>query len=95
MKDTIKITVIAAGFKDANKKNVQPRQTLIPRAWKTGPEFPELPPNWCSRLSRMSSTRKKKLFLSLRHEVRHEVRREVPADDLEIPTFMRRQAQKA
>ncbi|HZC65008.1 MAG TPA: cell division protein FtsZ, partial [Candidatus Dormibacteraeota bacterium] len=44
MKDSLKITVIAAGFKEANKKNVQPRQSLIPRVWKTGPEVPELPP---------------------------------------------------
>jgi cell division protein FtsZ len=95
MKDSLKITVIAAGFKEANKKNVQPRQTLIPRAWKTGPEVPELPPEPVQQALPNVIHQEKEIIPEPRHEVRHEVRREVPADDLEIPTFMRRQAQKA
>ncbi len=99
MKDSLKITVIAAGFKEANKKNVQPRQTLIPRAWKTGPEVPELPPEPVQQALPNVIHQEKENIPEVRpeprHEVRHEVRREVPADDLEIPTFMRRQAQKA
>ncbi len=99
MKDSLKITVIAAGFKEANKKNVQPRQTLIPRAWKTGPEVPELPPEPVQQALPNVVHQEKESIPELRpeprHEVRHEVRREMPADDLEIPTFMRRQAQKA
>ncbi len=95
MKDSLKITVIAAGFKEANKKNVQPRQTLIPRAWKTGPEVPELPPEPVQQALPNVIHQEKETVPEPRHEVRHEVRREVPADDLEIPTFMRRQAQKA
>jgi cell division protein FtsZ len=99
MKDSLKITVIAAGFKEANKKNVQPRQTLIPRAWKTGPEVPEVPPEPVQPALPNVVHQEKENIPELRpeprHEVRHEVRREMPADDLEIPTFMRRQAQKA
>jgi cell division protein FtsZ len=99
MKDSLKITVIAAGFKEANKKNVQPRQTLIPRAWKTGPEVPELPPEPVQQALPNVVHQEKETIPEVRpeprHEVRHEVRREMPADDLEIPTFMRRQAQKA
>jgi hypothetical protein len=74
---------------------VQPRQTLIPRAWKTGPEVPELPPEPVQQALPNVIHQEKETVPEPRHEVRHEVRREVPADDLEIPTFMRRQAQKA
>src|SRR5712672_720937 len=87
MKDSLKITVIAAGFKEANKKNVQPRQTLIPRAWKAGrevPEQPDLPPQPHE--------------VNVVHQVQENVRevaREVPSDDLDVPTFLRRHAQKA
>src|SRR5262244_3175046 len=38
MKDTIKITVIAAGFKEANKKNATQRPQFMPRTWKAGRE---------------------------------------------------------
>jgi cell division protein FtsZ len=95
MKDSLKITVIAAGFKEANKKTVQPRQTLTPRTWKTGPEVPELPPEPVQQALPNVIHQEKETVPEPRHEVRHDVRREVPADDLEIPTFMRRQAQKA
>src|SRR5690242_663022 len=81
MKDSVKITVIAAGFKEANKKNVQPKQSFLPKTWKAGREImePMQPAN-------------------VVHQVQQNVRDvspEVPADDLDVPTFLRRQAQKA
>jgi cell division protein FtsZ len=90
MKDSLKITVIAAGFKEANKK-VQNRQSLMTRTWKTGPDVAEQPPavqppplpNVVHQVNENV------------REVGREVSREVPSDDLDVPTFMRRQAQKA
>jgi len=85
MKDAVKITVIAAGFKDAGKKQAQSKQSVLPRTWKAGrenpqqQELPQAPP-------------------SVVHQVAQNVREvspEVPKDDLDVPTFLRRQAQKA
>src|SRR5580765_3861631 len=36
MKDAVKITVIAAGFKEANKKNTMQRPQFMPQTWKAG-----------------------------------------------------------
>jgi hypothetical protein len=85
MKDTVKITVIAAGFKDANKKQVKEKPSFMPKTWKAAPEIaepepPPAPPN---------------VVHQVQQNVR-EVSRETPAvDDLDVPTFLRRQAQKA
>jgi len=87
MKDNVKITVIAAGFKDANKKTVKEKPSFLPKAWKAGPEVSEPvavaalepPPN---------------VVHQVQQNVR-EVTHEIPVDDLDVPTFLRRQAQKA
>src|SRR5258708_21536603 len=34
MKDSVKITVIAAGFREANKKNTHQKPSLLPNTWK-------------------------------------------------------------
>jgi cell division protein FtsZ len=84
MKDTIKITVIAAGFKDANKKNMHQKPSFLPKTWKAGREITEAPVQQASP--------------NIVHQVQQNVREvnhEVPADDLDVPTFLRRQAQKA
>ena len=84
MKDTIKITVIAAGFKDANKKNLHQKPSFLPKTWKAGRDIPEAPMQQPSP--------------NIVHQVQQNVREvnhEVPADDLDVPTFLRRQAQKA
>jgi len=84
MKDSVKITVIAAGFKDANKKNIHQKQSLLPKTWKAGREIAEPP---------MQQT-----LPNVVHQVQQnvlEVSQDVPADDLDVPTFLRRQAQKA
>jgi cell division protein FtsZ len=86
MKDTVKITVIAAGFKDANKKQAQQRPSFLPKTWKAGREVPEPPEQQPQQQA------------SVVHQVQQNVRevaREVPADDLDVPTFLRRHAQKA
>jgi len=86
MKDSVKITVIAAGFKEANKKQVQQKQSFLPKTWKAGREMPEPPMPVQPALPNVV------------HQVQQNVRdvgSEVPADDLDVPTFLRRQAQKA
>jgi cell division protein FtsZ len=80
MKDTVKITVIAAGFKDVNRKQTQQRPSFLPKTWKAGREVPEPPPQPHQA--------------NVVHQVQENVR-EVPADDLDVPTFLRRHAQKA
>jgi len=84
MKDSVKITVIAAGFKDANKKNILQKQSFLPKTWKAGREISEEPVHHATS--------------NVVHQVQQNVREvshEVPADDLDVPTFLRRQAQKA
>src|SRR2546421_740577 len=84
MKDSVKITVIAAGFKDANKKNIHQKPSFLPKTWKAGREMPDAP---------VLQT-----LPNVVHQVQQNVRevsQDVPADDLDVPTFLRRQAQKA
>jgi cell division protein FtsZ len=85
MKDMVKITVIAAGFKETAKKQMPQKQSFLPRTWKAGRDVPEqaelpvTPPNVVNQV---------------KQNVR-EVAPEVSKDDLDVPTFLRRQAQKA
>src|SRR5204863_9115980 len=82
MKDTINSTVIAAGFKEANKKQTLAKPSFLPKAGKAGRDVMEQPPQPANVV----------------HQVQHNVREvgaEVPADDLDVPTFLRRHAQKA
>ena len=84
MKETVNITVIAAGFKEANKKNMHQKASFLPKTWKAGREIAEPP---------MQQT-----LPNVVHQVQQNIREvspEVPADDLDVPTFLRRQAQKA
>jgi cell division protein FtsZ len=87
MKDMVKITVIAAGFKESGKKQITQKPAFLPKTWKAGRDVPtqaELP------VANPSP--------NVVHQVAQNVResqREVPKDDLDVPTFLRRQAQKA
>jgi hypothetical protein len=82
----VKITVIAAGFREVKKGAPHHKPAFLPQTWKAGREAPaqaqislDPPP-------------------SVVHQVAQNVRdvaSEVPADDLDVPTFLRRQAQKA
>src|SRR5437899_2491937 len=97
MKDSVKITVIAAGFKDANKKNIHQKQSFLPKTWKAGREMPDMPvqqdlPNVVHQVQQRGSG-----FVLTNPESNNvrEVSQDVPSDDLDVPTFLRRQAQKA
>ena len=88
MKESVKITVIAAGFREVSRKQ-QARPSYIPKTWKALPEpQPEPQPEPEPQPQ---------------HHVVEEVRRPVPeiiqqessSGDLDVPTFLRRQVQKA
>jgi cell division protein FtsZ len=76
MKESVKITVIAAGFREVGRKQEQ-RPSYLPKTWKAARE-PEPPP----------------AVAEVPRPVK-EVIQETVADDLDVPTFLRRQAQKA
>jgi cell division protein FtsZ len=90
MKDSVKITVIAAGFRETTRKNSQQRPSYMPKSWKTARDAEPV---------------------SQRRPISEEVQAPAPppataarpipevvqesANDLDVPTFLRRQAQKA
>ncbi len=74
MKESVKITVIAAGFREAARKQAHQRTSYLPKTWK--------------------AARERTVVEEVAHNV-GQVIHEVPADDLDVPTFLRRQAQKA
>jgi cell division protein FtsZ len=84
MKDTIKITVIAAGFKDANKKHTHQKPSFLAKTWKAGPEVEE------------QQAAPQHPVPNVVHHVQQQPVREVVqdanSDDLDVPTFLRRQA---
>jgi cell division protein FtsZ len=81
MKESVKITVIAAGFREIAAKKTQTRPSYLPKTWKAGrettiaPEQPNVVQQVAHRVSDMAP--------------------EMVADDLDVPTFLRRQVQKA
>jgi cell division protein FtsZ len=87
MKDAVKITVIAAGFKEAVRKPMAQKPAFLPKTWKAGREVPQQ-----QELPQAPPTP------NIVHQVQQNVRDvapEVQKDDLDVPTFLRRQAQKA
>ena len=98
MKDAVKITVIAAGFKEANKKNTVQRPQFMPQTWRAG-RSEQSPAAMSAAAGATSSsvnreTARQDVVQQVQQNVR-EVAREVPSDDLDVPTFLRRQASKA
>ena len=82
MKESVKITVIAAGFRESARKTVQqPKSSYLPKTWKAGRETaaPEPAAQVEAPPARPAP------------EIIHEVQ----TDDLEVPTFLRRKAQSA
>jgi len=75
MKEQVKITVIAAGFRETGRRQPHQRPSYLPKSWKAARE-------------------ERTLVEQVAHNV-SEVMPEVPLDDLDVPTFLRRQAQKA
>ena len=86
MKESVKITVIAAGFRDvAGTQERSTKPSYLPKTWKASREQPtagNIAPQQTNVVQQVSRNVA-------------EVRNEVPADDLDVPTFLRRQAQKA
>jgi cell division protein FtsZ len=93
MKDSVKITVIAAGFKEANKKNVAKRPEFLPKTWKAGRELPAAAAAAAGAGSASTTTESQTVLHQVQQNIR-ETTHEIPADDLDVPTFLRRQAQK-
>jgi cell division protein FtsZ len=77
MKESVKITVIAAGFREVARKPIQQKPSYLPKTWKAGRD-PQ--PEHIHREIPRPTT---------------EIIQEVQADDLEVPTFLRRKAQSA
>ncbi len=75
MKESVKITVIAAGFREVGQRRPIQRPSYLPKTWKAVREQRNLPAEVARNVT--------------------EVIHDMPADDLDVPTFLRRQAQKA
>ncbi len=73
MKEAVKITVIAAGFREIPRRPVNQKPSYLPKTWKAARE-------------------QRSVVEEVVHNV-SEVIQGVPADDLDVPTFLRRQAQ--
>ena len=89
IKDAVKITVIAAGFREV-KRSAQQRPAFLPKTWKAGREVPLA----ASAAVGMGPGESPNVVHQVQQNV-HEVGHDVPTDDLDVPTFLRRQAQKA
>ena len=80
MKESVKITVIAAGFREVANKKTHTRPSYLPKTWKAErPPEPVQHPDVVAQVARNVT----------------DVIQEVAADDLDVPTFLRRQAAKA
>jgi cell division protein FtsZ len=80
MKEAVKITVIAAGFREtAVRRPSHQRQSFLPKSWKAARDARVASGNVVDEVARNVS----------------DVVQQVAADDLDVPTFLRRQAQKA
>src|SRR5262249_26376497 len=122
MKDSIKITVIAAGFKEAGKKNSAERPAYLPKTWKAGRDentqaaaagagassavqssavaSTAIAPqsNTVAASSVVQQVKENVREVQESRERREPVREAAPApaaDDLDVPTFLRRQVKNA
>jgi cell division protein FtsZ len=84
MKEQVKITVIAAGFREAARRQPHQKPAYLPKTWKAGrDEQPVEQQNVVQESPRPAV-----------NEVVHQ-QDTAAADDLDVPTFLRRAAQKA
>jgi cell division protein FtsZ len=107
MKESVKITVIAAGFREVAGRKTHQKPSYLPKTWKAMREpepaqephinqqmnqqaTPQRPPNVVQQVSRNVSEVVQQVTRNVTEKIN-----EVPADDLDVPTFLRRQAQKA
>jgi cell division protein FtsZ len=84
MKESVKITVIAAGFREVARKGTQQRASYLPKTWKAGRETPVDAP---VQVATPATTVVTKPVPEIIHEAQ--------TDDLEVPTFLRRKVQSA
>src|SRR5271170_3577855 len=85
MKESVKITVIAAGFRDVAGRKSQQKPSYLPKTWKASREQPT-----AGNIAPQQTNVVQQVARNVA-----DVRNEVPVDDLDVPTFLRRQAQKA
>jgi cell division protein FtsZ len=85
MKEQVKITVIAAGFREAARRQPHQKPEFLPKTWKAGREEQAIPeaPQVIQEAPR-----------PVVNEVIHQ-QDTTTGDDLDVPTFLRRAAQKA
>jgi cell division protein FtsZ len=99
MKDEVKITVIAAGFREISKKTLQQKASYMPKAFKAAAGAGSSSSSSSSSMSREAES-------MIRRPMAEESAPPAPArpipevvqesvNDLDVPTFLRRQAQKA
>jgi cell division protein FtsZ len=92
MKESVKITVIAAGFKEAaTRRPGQPKTSFLPKTWKAAREQQQ-------RVAAAGGAGAPVSASSVVADVARNVSgiaHEVAPDDLDVPTFLRRQASKA
>ena len=91
MKDAVKITVIAAGFKDVTKGHAQQRPSYLPKTWKAAREAPAAQPAAAAAVAGAASGAVPEAQRSFNDSLPSEA----TGEDLDVPTFLRRQAQKA
>ena len=108
MKESVKITVIAAGFREIANKKSNARPSYLPKTWKAGrdPQPASVDTESTSNAAPVSPVVHQAALPQqpspvqqpniIRQVARNvsEVIQDIP-DDLDVPTFLRRQAQKA
>jgi cell division protein FtsZ len=85
MKEQVKITVIAAGFRESARRQPHQKPAYLPKTWKAGREEQVVEPQ---------DVVVQEAPRPAVNEVIHQ-ENTADADDLDVPTFLRRAAQKA
>jgi len=85
MKEQVKITVIAAGFREAARRQPHQKPAYLPKTWKAGRDEQAVEPHDAAQEAQQRPAV---------NEVIHQ-ENTATADDLDVPTFLRRAAQKA
>ncbi len=92
MKESVKITVIAAGFRDVAAKKAHGKPSYVPKTWKATREPQQPQPQQQQPVN--VAPQQTNVVQQVSRNV-NEVMHDVPSDDLDVPTFLRRAAQKA
>jgi len=90
MKEQVKITVIAAGFRESARRAVQQKPSYLPKTWKAARE--QQPQDV---LVHQEAPAPRPSVNGVIHQQDTAAAASSSADDLDVPTFLRRAAQKA